>query len=420
MGKKLSFSSWSGERRIALISSALRQIAKIELAAHPRKIVAITGSVGKTTTKEYVALVLSEGFNVRATSGNANSRTGVPSTIINRPNVKSYIALTKALLVTAYGLFSRNKKEQYLVLEVGAMLPDQIRKQVTAFTPNISIVTSVAPGHLETLGSIEAVAEEKSRIVSALPENGVAILCADDSRVREMQALHPGKTLLFGFEEKANVHMQIVTQSSEGIEALLSDPEGQVQMHFPYVTNRYHLYSVMAAWCAGLVAGVDRAKMQAVLQNVQPRPNRGTIQNGSSNTLILNDAFNANPLSVKAALETFASVATDRRRVVVLSDMLELGEQSEALHYETGKQAGAVASQFIACGEYADAYIRGFKEVQPEGKSFCCEGVDQAEEVLNRLLQADDAILFKGSHGTNLYQLASKISLRFSASEQSS
>ena len=189
MGKKLSFSPWSGEHRIALISSALRQIAKIELAAHPRKIVAITGSVGKTTTKEYVALVLSEGFNVRATSGNANSRTGVPSTIINRPNVKSYIALIKALLVTASGLFSHSKKEQYLVLEVGAMLPGQIRKQVTAFTPNISIVTSVAPGHLETLGSIEAVAEEKSRIVSALPDNGVAILCADDSRVREMQTL---------------------------------------------------------------------------------------------------------------------------------------------------------------------------------------------------------------------------------------
>ncbi|WP_188503304.1 UDP-N-acetylmuramoyl-tripeptide--D-alanyl-D-alanine ligase [Lacimicrobium alkaliphilum] len=393
----------------------LRKMAWLELKHFPRKVIAITGSVGKTTTKEYVALVLSEGFNVRATSGNANNRTGVPSTIINRPNVKSYTALIKALLVTTYWLFSGREKEQYLVLEVGAMLPGQIRKQVTVFSPSMSIVTTVAPGHLETLGSIEAVAEEKSRIVSALPENGVAILCADDSRVREMQNLHQGKTLLFGFDEKADVYMKIVTQSVEGIEALLSDPEGQVQMHFPYVTNRYHLYSVMASWCAGLVAGVDRAKMQTVLQNVQPRPDRGTIQKGSSNTLILNDAFNANPLSVKAALETFASVASDRRRVVVLSDMLELGEQSEALHYETGKQVGAVANQFIACGDYAGAYIRGFREVQPEGNSFCCEGVDQAEEILDKLLQADDAILFKGSHGTNLYQLASQVSERFNA-----
>ncbi|GGD75353.1 UDP-N-acetylmuramoyl-tripeptide--D-alanyl-D-alanine ligase [Lacimicrobium alkaliphilum] len=403
------------ELKIETMALMLRKMAWLELKHFPRKVIAITGSVGKTTTKEYVALVLSEGFNVRATSGNANNRTGVPSTIINRPNVKSYTALIKALLVTTYWLFSGREKEQYLVLEVGAMLPGQIRKQVTVFSPSMSIVTTVAPGHLETLGSIEAVAEEKSRIVSALPENGVAILCADDSRVREMQNLHQGKTLLFGFDEKADVYMKIVTQSVEGIEALLSDPEGQVQMHFPYVTNRYHLYSVMASWCAGLVAGVDRAKMQTVLQNVQPRPDRGTIQKGSSNTLILNDAFNANPLSVKAALETFASVASDRRRVVVLSDMLELGEQSEALHYETGKQVGAVANQFIACGDYAGAYIRGFREVQPEGNSFCCEGVDQAEEILDKLLQADDAILFKGSHGTNLYQLASQVSERFNA-----
>ncbi|WP_088330325.1 UDP-N-acetylmuramoyl-tripeptide--D-alanyl-D-alanine ligase [Lacimicrobium sp. SS2-24] len=415
MGKKLPISSRLYQFKLSFIASILRNLARVELSRHPRKIVAITGSVGKTTTKEYVALVLGESFDIRATSGNANSRTGVPSTIINRPNVKSTMALIKASLVTALGLFSKDKIEQYLILEVGAMLPGQIRKQVTAFSPDISIVTAVAPGHLETLGTIEAIAEEKGRIISALTEDGVAILCADDSRVREMEVLHQGKTLFFGFNEAADVRMQINGQSINGIDATLTDAEGKVTLHFPYVTNRYHLYSVMAAWCVGCVAGVDRAKMQSVLQNVQPRPDRGTIQNGTSNTLILNDAFNASPLSVKAALETFAEVAADRRRIVVLSDMLELGEQSDVLHYQMGKQVGTVANLFIACGDYAGAYIRGFREVQPEGVSYCCENIHQAEEILNKQLQTDDAILFKGSHGTNLYQLASKVAERFNA-----
>lgn len=388
------------------LARVLWALARLEIRRHPVTIVAITGSVGKTTTKECVAAVLENTYATRRTVGNTNCRTGVPSTVLGIGNAIDLARFIGSLPAIFRRLFLSAEQADYLVLEIGARLPGQIPRHLKSIRPRISIVTAIAPAHLETLGSIENVVIEKGSIVAALPEDGVAILSADDPNTRVMARLHKGRVLLFGFDPSADVWMEAPARNGQGLISALHDAEGAVVLTFEHLTNRHHLQAIMAAWCVGLVTNVPRDRMVDALQHYVPRSGRGTLTAGGMGTVIFDDTYNANPVSMKAALETFREMTCERRRLVVLGDMLELGADSERLHYDIGADTVGIADILIGCGKLADAYVRGHRDGGGEAQCQHFRSIEDAHRFLISERCEGDAIMLKGSHGSGLYRLA--------------
>lgn len=398
-----------GVIRQAAVSSLLLHLSRRALKQEPVRIVAITGSVGKTTTKTCIGMLLGAHYSVRRTSASMNGPVSVPSTLLDIPLVFDLKGFFIASAVLFKRLVSGVPRVNFIVLELGAMLPDTLPTQMKFFTPEISVVTAIAPSHLATLGSIEGVFEEKSSIVSALPPSGHAVLCYDDLLVRKMGGLTAATKFFYGFSPSADVWLEEPLRVKNGLATTLHDKEGTVELSFPHIVSRYHLYAIMAAWCIGLICNIPRASMVEILQDYSPRKRRGTILDGPKNALIYDDSFNANPRSMEAALETFDSVAGARRRVLILGDMLELGGEAAHWHSLIGERAASVGDILIAVGRFADNYISGFKRKKHNGTVFGCVTANDAFAILGGQLKDGDAILVKGSHGSHVHELVERL-----------
>jgi UDP-N-acetylmuramoyl-tripeptide--D-alanyl-D-alanine ligase len=273
------------------------------------------------------------------------------------------------------------------------------------FTPSIAVVTSIAPSHLEGLGSMNAVIKEKSTVVAALPKNGHAVLCYDDEAVRRMARLNQGRTIFYGFSQNADVWMDPPIWSMEGLSTTLYHEHGQSDLCFPYLLNKYHLYAVMAAWCVGVIADVPRRRMERLVQRFSPGIGRGRIVPGPGGSILLDETWNANPVSMLAAFETLSAVAEGRRRVMVLGDMLELGADSERLHLEIGRRAAAHGDVMIGIGEAARSYVEEFQQQCPSRPAYYRRTIEEGLEILDRELQPGDIVLLKASHGVHFDKL---------------
>ncbi|WP_277079556.1 UDP-N-acetylmuramoyl-tripeptide--D-alanyl-D-alanine ligase [Thauera propionica] len=392
-----------------MIAKGLRSLARRVIKRSNVSIIAITGSVGKTTTKECVSMVLEQRHKVRKTFGNANDRTGVPATILSADRtIYNFSSLVLALPSIASRFLRGLEDCDHLVLEVGARNPGQIPKQLEAFTPDIAVVTSVGPAHLSTLGSIEGIAEEKGAIVSKLSPAGFAVLCADNPIVAQMAARHRGRSYTYGFSAGSTVWATEPVFDINGLTTTIHDETGSRELTFPNLSNRYHLYAVMAAWCVGLINNIPPSEMAKTVTRYSPVKGRGSSFIGARQSLIVDDAYNANPLSMEASLAAFDSLAGERRRLLVLGDMLELGPEAPLWHELTGKRAAEVGNILIAVGQHARHYANGFNSL-PEGRSgkiFQCNSANEAMKIIDSILEDGDAVLIKGSHGSNLYRLA--------------
>lgn len=405
--------NWIRESRTQILTSLLMRAARAALKHDSAKIIAITGSVGKTTTKDCVATLLASNHAVRRTPYNANDRFGVPRTLLDLPNVfnlKTFLLAAPTILKRlAFGL----PRAEFIVLEVGAKYPNTLPSQVKFFRPTISVITAIAPAHLSTLGSIEGVYREKSSIVSALPSSGWAVLCYDDPLVRKMQDITSATSLFYGFSPSAGVWMEEPVRCESGLSSVLHDSSGDIRMTFPRLTNRYHLYAIMVAWCVGLLANIPRAAMAETLQHYSPSHGRGTVFEGPFDSLIYDDSYNANPLSMRSAIETFDSLAEGRRRLIVLGDMLELGGEAEYWHEMVGKSAGRIGDILIAIGTHAGHYASGFSSGHPDRRAFLFSNISDACLALKAEMRPGDAILVKGSHGSMVHQLVGYIRSQF-------
>lgn len=395
--------------RTEAIAVALRQFARARLTRHPIKIIAVTGSVGKTTTKECVADTLASTYDVRRTIGNSNCRTGVPSTILGVRNAYSLGRFIRSFPTIVRNTFSTPSEADYLVLEVGARLPGQIPTHLNVFHPFISIVTSIAPAHLETLGTIENIIYEKSSIVRALPSHGYAVLCGDDDNVRKMASQNRGKTLFFGYDRNCDVWVDKPQHAAMGLTTVIHDRDISTPLSLPGLTNADHLYAVMAAWCVGLITGVDRKSMASALAQHGTRRGRGSITTGPEDTLIYDDTFNANPASMKSSLQAFVPISEGRRRIVVLGSMLELGADATLWHEQIGSLSADIADVLIACGIHAQDYLKGYVTAGGAGAAVAVDTPEAAYSAVIAARRRDDAIFLKGSHGSGIYKLADRL-----------
>lgn len=355
--------------------------------------VAITGSVGKTTTKDLTAAALGARYEVHSTSGNQNNRYGLP--------------LTCMQLVP---------KHEVLVVEMGMSGRGEIAELANIVRPKVGVITCVAPVHLEQLGSLEAIAEAKSELVQTLPDNGTAILNADDPLVANMRVKTRARVLTFGRAEGAHVRVVDIQMASDGKPTVFFEVGGRRLSSQLSLVGAHHAHNAAAALAAALAMDVDPNEACAAMFNVNPQKHRmAVIQAGTIR--VVDDCYNASPRSVAAALETLKNMRVGGRRVAILGDMLELGTATEEAHREIGRLAWAAGVDLlIAVGKNSELVCQGaLKAGLMPHAVFTAPDAIAAANIAITLLKPRDTVLVKGSRAVGLELVVGAIVSHYSA-----
>lgn len=351
------------------------------------RVVAITGSAGKTSTKDFIAQVLPG--NVVATPQSFNNEIGLPLTI--------------TLADGSTG---------FLVLEMGARHIGDIRDLTQIARPDISVVTNVGTAHVGEFGGRENIALAKGEIVEALPRGGLAVLNADDDFVREMQHRTEGRVVTYGLSEAAVVRAVDVTVDEQGRASYgLVTPEGFASVRLQFI-GEVQVHNSLAAAVVGREAGLSVDEVAARLSEAQPRSRwRMETHVRADGVTVVNDAYNANPTSMRHSLDALASMTRgrDQRSVAVLGRMNELGADARTAHEEIGRYAAELdLDQIILVGgDEAGWMQRGVSEAG--GQAVHLPDQDTALDLLHSILRAGDVVLVKGSRGVQLQELADQL-----------
>lgn len=350
-----------------------------ELGAEARRrwggtVIGITGSAGKTTTKEIVAACLGAALPAAKTEGNLNNHIGVPLTLLRLPETA-----------------------KVAVLEMGMNHAGEIRHLCQIAAPQIGVVTNVGYAHIENFDSVEGIAAAKRELVEGLPREGVAVLNADDARVAAFAAAHPGRTLTYGTSEKAMVRAERLTLGADGSHFRVHGEEVTLA-----VPGRHAVLNALAAIAVASLFGVPMRRLQPVLEAWRPARMRGErrLHRG---ILVIDDCYNSNPDAARAMLDVLRD-SPARRRIAVLGEMLELGRWAEPLHRDVGDYAVAQGvSVLIGIRGAARHTVEAARQAGlPEGAALFFEDPGEAGNAVRALARSGDAVLFKGSRGTRV------------------
>lgn len=364
------------------------QLAYQQLAAFWRRrfdipVIAITGSNGKTTTKDMTAAVLSARFPVLKTQGNFNNEIGMP-----------------------YTLLQLNDMHRAAVVEIGMRGLGQIASLAPFAAPEIGIVTNVGETHIELLGSIENIAKAKAELVEAIPAGGTVILNNDNPYTAAMKdkAREGVRVVTFGIDEDADIKAAALI-SHDGktfFQCRVGRGGEQKQLSIPML-GRHNVSNALAAVAAGYVLGLTVEQIAQGLEDLEMTGMRFECRRvGAYN--IINDAYNASPMSMEASLSTLKELTTDKgkRSLAVLGDMLELGHMAVPAHQKVGQQAAAAGvCGLITLGEMGREIAKGAKEAGLDAV-YSFDTHEEAAAKLRELLQPEDTILFKGSRGMKM------------------
>ena len=341
-------------------------------------VVAITGSNGKTTTKDLTAAVLSARGMVCRTAANYNNEVGLPLTLLGMTG-----------------------GDVAAVVEIGMRGLGQIAALVPVAAPSIGIVTNVCEVHMELLGSIENIAKAKAELVQAIPAGGTVILNADDARVAAMRSLAADgvRVLTYGIGADADVRAEALRLTSDGSQFMVTWNNERHDYSIP-LAGRHNVSNALAALAAGFVLGYTPQEMQTGLRQLAVTKMRYEVHEVGAWTFI-NDAYNASPSSMAAALETTANLY-EGRKIAVLGDMLELGDAAEEAHRRIGRRVAELG--FAALVTYGPQSRWIHTAAEAAGCPVCrhAETHEAAAEHLRTLLRDEDTVLFKGSRGMKM------------------
>ncbi len=362
---------------------ALQEAARAWMQSLRTRVIGITGSVGKTTTKELIADVLSRQYQTLRSEGNYNNEIGLPLSVLR---------LTEA--------------HQRAVLEMGFYVPGEIAFLCGIAPPKVGVVTLIAPVHLERAGTMEAIIQGKGELVEALPPDGVAVLNHDDPRVMSMTARTRARVLTFGLTPSADVWAdQVEGLGLEGVRFCLHHEGDSFRVRLPLL-GRHSVQPALAAAAVGLVEGMNWHSIIEGLETSRSQLRLVAVP-GPRGSLILDDTYNASPPSTLAALNLLGDLK-QKRRVAVLGDMLELGSYEEEGHRQVGRQAAAVADLLITVGERGKIIAR---EALTAGMpASAVKALDTAEEAAAFLLEElgeGDTALIKGSRAVHMERIVS-------------
>lgn len=373
-----------------LVGSTLEALQSLGKAWRDRfsdvRIIGITGSVGKTTTKELTHAVLSRRFRTLKSEGNYNNEIGLP-----------------------LSLLSLRPWHQKAVLEMGMYTTGEIRLLCELARPQIGVVTIIGSVHMEWLGSSEAIAAAKQELVESLPSapEGIAILNKDDDRVMAMADHTQAQILTYGLDDAADLWADnIVSMGLEGMYFTLHHQRERLNVHVPLL-GRHSVHTALRASAVGLAEGMAWDEIVSGLQMLSSQLRLVAVP-GPNNSIILDDTYNSSPESAVAALNLLADL--DGRRVAVLGDMLELGPVEESSHRIVGRRARAVAHILMTIGPLGRLIAEEAISVgMPAEKVFIMSDADAAVPELERIIEPDDFILVKGSRGVNMDRIVNAL-----------
>lgn len=363
--------------------TAYQQIAAFWRRKFDIPVITITGSNGKTTTKDLTASVLGAKFNVLKTQANFNNEIGLPLTLLNM-----------------------QESHDVAVVEIGMRGLGQIAALAPVAGPNIGIVTNVGETHMELLGSMENIAKAKGELVEAIPSGGTVILNNDNPYVAKMaEKCQPDvKVVTFGIEENADIKASDIENLGRETKFKCTlSKNGEAKEFVLPMAGRHNVYNSLAAIAAGVVLGLSYEEIAKGLGQLEMSKMRFEYKQVGEYTVI-NDAYNASPMSMEAALNTIGEVATGRT-VAVLGDMLELGENEVELHRNVGRKVPSSGiSLLIAYGKLGKHIAEGARE---KGMTEVLEALshEEAAELLHKNLKSGDTILFKASRGMKLEKI---------------
>lgn len=373
------------DERVILVEDtgkALLDIAKGYREKFNIPFVALTGSVGKTTTKGMVHAVLSQKFNTLKTQGNLNNEIGVPKT-----------------------LFCLQNTHEAAVIEMGMNHFEEISRLTNTVKPDIAIITNVGTAHIENLGSREGILKAKYEITEGLKKGAPLIINGDNDMLATIKT-DEFRVMRFGIEgENLYIKAEDISFLPDGSE-FTAVCEGEKVKAFVPAVGIHNVYNALCAMCVGLTLGFTLSEAAASLKNFEPEGMRQNVRKVKEYTFI-EDCYNANPDSMKAALKTLNTIKSSRS-IAVLGDMLELGSFSDKAHYEVGKFASEEKTDLVICfGELSKQIKAGAEENGGVAHSF----LDKAEltEFLKNNLMDGDTVLFKGSRSMKMEDVFHKL-----------
>jgi UDP-N-acetylmuramoyl-tripeptide--D-alanyl-D-alanine ligase len=337
-------------------------------------VVGVTGSAGKTTTKDAIAHVLAAELPVGKTVGNFNNHVGVPLSILRLPD-----------------------ECRAGVLEMGMNHAGEIRELAAVARPEIGVVTNVGYAHVEFFDSIEGVAAAKRELIEGLPRDGVAVLNADDARVLGFRGVHPGRSVTFGFSADADVRAEDVEYRADGTRFRVDCVDYQTGM-----VGRHAVMNLLAAIAVAREFGIAPGKLREPVRSFAVGKMRGERLEHNG-ILVWNDCYNANPEAVQSMIDVLRE-SPAARRIAVLGEMLELGHAAEPLHRQVGKYAAGHGVDLLigVHGSARDMVDAAIEAGLPRGAAHFFADAGEAGDFARQAARAGDAILFKGSRGVHV------------------
>jgi len=367
---------------------ALQDLAEFHRSQFDVSILAITGTNGKSTTKEMAASVAKSQFNVLKTEGNKNNHIGLPLT-----------------------LFNLRAEHEVSVLEMGMSGKGEIKRLAEIAKPKVGIITNISEGHLENLPTIKDVQEAKGELFESLNQDDTAIVNADDPLVLELSRSLRSNIVTYGLKNSADIQADNIKQrGNEGFDFTLHFFNETTPVFLPFL-GYCNISNALAAIAAGHTLGLNSQKILSGLKDCKLMPQRMQTEK-RGNITIINDAYNANPRSMEEALITLSSYKTNGKKVFVMGDMLELGRISESAHKNFGKQfSGSSVDLLVAVGPLAQlASQTALDSGVDENRVRSFENKEESILFLDKSLQAGDCILVKGSRGMRMEQIIEGIS----------
>jgi UDP-N-acetylmuramoyl-tripeptide--D-alanyl-D-alanine ligase len=377
--RKDQLSRYPRETRLLAVEDTLAALQTLATAVRKlwgKALIGVTGSAGKTTTKEAIAHVLSARFRVLKSEGNFNNHFGLPLMLLK--------------LEPEYDV---------AVIEMGMSHAGEIRALAKIAQPEVGVVTNVAPVHLEFFDSLAGIARAKYELVESLPANGVAVLNADDEYVSQFGRDFKGKVVMYGTRTTAEVRAEkIQSKGTEGAE--FDVVIGGVREHatLPLV-GEHNVLNALAAVAVGLERGLKPAEAVGVLATLAPADKRGQVLQ-VGNITVINDCYNSNPKALEAMVDALAAMAA-KRRIVVAGEMLELGPAGEEMHRQAGQHiAEKKIDSLLGVRGLAQAMVEGARQAGTRAEFV--SGPEEAGEWLVREARDGDVVLLKASRGVKL------------------
>jgi UDP-N-acetylmuramoyl-tripeptide--D-alanyl-D-alanine ligase len=383
----------AGRRDVTVVqvddaTRAVSALARYHRSRLSCPVVGITGSTGKTTTKDLLAAALATTLRVTATGGNRNNELGVPLTVLEA-----------------------GADTDVLVVEMGMRGTGQIQDLCTIAQPTHGLVTNIGQTHIELLGSVEAIARAKGELVRCVPKDGRVFLNGDDEWSRTLAADSAAPATFYGLGDINDVRAVDISTAEDGRPTLTlaaGDERATVTLIVP---GRHNAYNAAAAAAVAVALGVPLSRAAEGMAGCRPTEWRMQVFTVASGVTVINDAYNASPASMRAALEALVDMRTGGRRVAVLGDMKELGSLSELAHFRIGELVARMPiERLVTVGELGKRIADGARAAgMPADDVRPCAVVEEAGEVIDDMLSAGDVVLVKASRSMGLERLVEGI-----------